>query len=579
MIPASTIVILSLILLLGLLVHGRLPTAVLFSTLAAAYFLLGFVNESVFLSSFTNSALATLLVLLMVSLALERSRLVEAVSRLVIVNSEKQSIFRLSSFAVLLSSFMNNTVVVAGLLGVVCRQNRVAPSKLLIPLSYAAILGGVVTLVGTSTNLVVNSLTVSAGLPALGMFQFTWVGLPVAVLCVVVLMWCARSLPAHKQADDLAGASYFVELQVQPDSPLVGKTIEANGLRSLDGLFLLEILRGDRLLSPVGPEECLLSGDVLIFTGELGKVQALQRFPGLQLIGGAVDDLLSSNLVEVVVTQQSELVNKTLRDVDFRMMFAAGVVGIRRGERRLTGQLGRIALHTGDSLLLAVGPDFWRRNNLDRNFHVLTQEPIRPRLRPWENRIVLGGFAVSVLGSAMEWFSLLQGMLVLMGVLLITGILTTAEMRRRFPFDLWLTIGASLVIAAGMDKTGASAAIASALNYSFGGYGAWGALVGIYLVTWIMTELISNNAAAALSFPIALASANALGVSPTPFIMVVAYAASAGFLLPFGYQTHLMVYSPGRYTTRDFLRVGWPVCVVFAVTVLVLTPLVFPFGG
>lgn len=577
MVTASTLVIVSLVLLLALLIQGRIPTAALFTTLAAVYYLVGYVPENTFLSSFTNSALATLLVLLMVSLALERSRLVEAVSRVMIVNSEAKSIFRLSTFAVALSSFLNNTVVVAGLLGVVCKQNRVAPSKLLIPLSYASILGGVVTLVGTSTNLVVNSLTVNAGLPALTMFQFTWVGLPVALLCVLVLMWCARSLPAHGSVDAVAEAAYFVELRVLSGSPLVSRTIEENHLRNLDGLFLLEILRGEHLISPVAPEEMLQADDVLIFTGELEKVQGLQRFPGLELIGGTVDDLLSSNLVEVVITQQSELVNRTLRDVDFRMMFAAGVVGIRRGDRRLTGQLGRIPLHTGDSLLLAVSPDFWRRNNLERNFHVLTQEPLRPRLRPWENRVVLAGFAAAVIGSAMEWFSLLQGMLVLMGILLVSGILTMGEMRRRFPFDLWLTIGASLVIAAGMDKTGASGVIAQSLNYAFGDYGPWGALAGIYIVTWILTELISNNAAAALVFPIALATANGMGVSPTPFIMVVAYAASAGFLLPFGYQTHLMVYSPGRYTTSDFLRAGWPVCIVFATTVIALTPIVFPF--
>lgn len=574
---AAVIVLLSIVLLLALLVHGRVPTPILFVIWAVGYYLAGFVPESVFLSSFTNPALATLIVLLMVSMVLERSRVVEAVSRIVIARSESTSVFRLSALATLLSAFLNNTAVVAGLLGVVCKQSRIAPSKLLIPLSYAAIVGGVVTLVGTSTNLVVNSLTVSAGLPPLTMFQFTWVGLPVALVCVLVLMWVARSLPGHGVAEQGNAAAYFLEAVVQAESPLVGRSIEANGLRSLDGLFLLEIVRGERLLSPVGPDEVLQAQDRLIFTGEVEKVQGLQKFAGLQLIGGHADHLLESNLIEVVVTQQSELVNRTLRDVDFRMLFDAGVVGIRRGDRQLTGQLGRIPLHVGDCLLLAAGADFLQRNNLERNFHLLTREPIRPRLRKWENRLVLAGFATVVFGSAMHWFSLLKGMLVLLGLMLVSGVLTPGEMRRRFPFDLWLTIGSSLVIATGMDKTGASDMIAQSLNSLFGVYGVWGSLVGIYLLTWVMTELVTNNAAAALAFPIALASSNALGVSPTPFIMVVAYAASAGFLLPFGYQTHLMVYSPGRYTLGDFLRAGWPIALVYAVTVLLLTPVFFPF--
>lgn len=571
------IVIASIAVLLGLLIHGKIPTVVVFTTMAVAYFIAGYVKESVFLNSFTNSALATLLVLLMVSQAMERSPLVEKISNLVVKGGERQSVFRLSSFAVVLSSFLNNTAVVAGLLGVVCKQNRVPPSKLLIPLSYAAILGGVVTLVGTSTNLVVNSLTINEGLPALTLFQFTWVGLPVAIMCVIVLTFTARWLPSNTSADEVFNTAYFLEAVVSEESTLVGKTLEENGLRSLDGLFLLEILRGERLLSPVGPNEVIAAGDHLIFTGELEKVQGLQRFSGLHLIGGQANELFGTNLVEVVISQQSELINKTLRGVDFRTLFDAGVVGIRRGDRRLTGQLGRIPLHIGDSLLLAVGPGFRLRKNLDRNFHILTAEPLRPRLKRWENTLTLGGFALAVLGSASELFSLLQGLLALLGVLLLTKVLTPGDLRRRFPFDLWLVIGSALVLAVALDNSGASEVIASGLNNLFGGYGIWGALVGVYIMTWAMTELVTNNAAAALAFPIAVSSAQALGVSPTPFIMVVAYAASAGFLMPFGYQTHLMVYTPGRYKITDFLKVGWPISIVFAAGVLVLTPLVFPF--
>lgn len=567
-------------LLLALLIHGRLAPVVLFTGWAVGYFLLGLVNQGTFLSGYTNPALVTLLILLLVSLALERSPLVASVSQRMIRGGERASVWRLSMVATALSAFLNNTAVVGGLLGAVSRQQRVAPSKLLIPLSYASVLGGITTLVGTSTNLVVNSLAVQAGLPALGMFQFTAVGVSVALLCLMAMVWSSRWLPRHgAQADaEAAGQPYFLETQVSADSPLVGRSIEANGLRNLQGLFLVEILRDGRLLSPVGPDEVIEANDHLIFTGEVDKVQALQRFAGLQVFGADhARELLASNLMEVVLTQQSELVNKTLREVDFRNLFDAGVVGIRRGERRLTGQLGRIELKVGDSLLLAVGPDFRQRKNLDRNFHLISEEPLRPALQPWENRVAVGGFAAVIATSALGWVPLLHGLLVLLGVLLATRLLSPGELRRRFPFDLWLIIGSALTIAAGLEQSGASALIAHGIQQVFGGYGVWGAFVGIYLLTWVLTELVTNNAAAALAFPIALATARAFGVDPTPFVMVVAYAASACFLLPFGYQTHLMVYSAGRYRTLDYLKAGWPVSLTYAVAVLTLVPWVFPF--
>ena len=564
--------------LLALLIHGRLAPVVLFSAWAVGYFLFGLVNQSVFLGGYTNSALVTLLVLLLVSLALERSPLVASVSQRVIRGGETASVWRLSAVATALSAFLNNTAVVGGLLGAVSRQQRVAPSKLLIPLSYASVLGGITTLVGTSTNLVVNSLAVQAGLPALGMFQFTAVGVPVALLCLLAMVWSSRWLPRHGGQAEASAQPYFLETQVRPDSPLVGRSIEANGLRNLQGLFLVEILRDGRLLSPVGPDEVIEAQDHLIFTGEVDKVQALQRFAGLQVFGGGhAHDLLAANLMEVVLTQQSELVNKTLREVDFRNLFDAGVVGIRRGERRLTGQLGRIALKVGDSLLLAVGPDFRQRKNLERNFLLISDVPLRPALKPWENRVAVGGFAGVIAASALGWLPLLQGMLLLLGALLATRILSPGELRRRFPFDLWLVIGSALTIAQALESSGASALMVQALQGLFSGYGVWGALLGVYLLTWLLTELVTNNAAAALAFPIALASARALGVDPTPFVMVVAYAASACFLLPFGYQTHLMVYSAGRYRPLDYLKAGWPVSLTYAVGVLTLVPIVFPF--
>ncbi len=571
------LVLLSVGVLLGLLASGRVQPAVLFTSWAIGYLLLGIVDSNTLLSSYANPALVTLVLLMLVSLALERSSLLQLLSTRLLQGSERSALLRLMGVTAALSAFLNNTAVVASFLSIISRQQRIAPSRLLIPLSYASILGGITTLVGTSTNLVVSSFAVSAGLPALDMFQFSLVGIPVALICIGVLMLSTRHLPTHTTESSPANLAYFLAAEVLPESPLVGHSIEQNGLRGLDGLFLLEIERGSRLISPVGPEEIINSGDVLLFTGEVQKVQALQRFAGLQVFGTRAHDLMATNLVEVVISNESELANRTLYQVDFRTMFNAGVVGIRRGEKRLTGQLGRVPLRIGDSLLLAVGADFRQHRNLERNFHVLSNSLQRPRLNAFQSRLTLTGFAGVILLAATGVLPLLEGLLCFLGALLACGALSVSELRRRFPFELLLVIGAALTIAKGLESSGAAQLVAQFMQYTFNGYGVTGAFIGIYFMTLLLTETVTNNAAAALAFPIALSTANALGADPLPFIMVVAYGASACFLIPFGYQTHLMVYSPGQYRLRNFVQTGLPVSLAYSAGVLVLVPWVFPF--
>ncbi len=571
------LVLASIGVLLALLVHGRVGPAPLFSGLAACYFFFGLLDQKTWLACYTNPALAVLVLLLLVSLVVERSPVLETVSDKLLRGSPAWAVFRFASVTTLFSAFLNNTAVVGALLGVVTRQRHHPASLLLIPLSFAAIIGGITTLVGTSTNLVVSSLMVNAGMQGLGMFEPSWVGVPVALVCVGVLSLSVRLLPRHEAGDRELQQAYFLEARVEAGSALVGRSIEQNRLRNLEGLFLLEIMRDGRLVSPVAPTEVLEAGDVLIFTGEVDKVQALQRFDGLHVFGVEADSLLRSNLLEVVISSQSELANKTLREVDFRTMFDAGVVGIRRGDKRLTGQLGRVPLHVGDSLLLAVGPDFASHRNLERNFH-LVGGTVRPRLTPMQSRLTLGAFALVIVLSGLEVVSLFAGLLVLMILMLGSGLLTLGEMRRRFPFDLVLTIGSSLAIAHVLENSGAAELMAAALRSLYDGHGVIGAFIGIYLLTVLLTELVTNNAAAALAFPIALSTARAFDADPLPFVMAVLYGASAGFLVPFGYQTHLMVYSPGRYRMMDFVRVGLPISLAYGATVLLLVPVFFPFA-
>ena len=570
-------VLFSIALLLALLVSGRVKPAIAFVTLAGIFLLLGLVDTSTLLAQYTNPALATLLLLLLVSLALERSPLLDWLSRHMLKGHPRLATARLMGSTALLSAFLNNTAVVAAFLGAISRQQHIAPSRLLIPLSYASILGGITTLVGTSTNLVVNSFNLSASGSELGMFQFSLVGIPVALMTLCVLMWRANSLPHHQPEGTHEKLAYFLAADLKADSPMIGKSIEENGLRNLNGLYLLEIERQGRLISPVAPDEQLQTNDTLVFTGEVGKVQALQRFPGLQLFGHQADNLLSTNLVEVVISHESGLPGKTLQDVDFRSMFSAGVVGIRRGEKRLEGQLGKIPLRVGDCLLLAVSADFRQHRNLDRNFHLLSGSFTRPQLSNKESLFTVGGFAAVIALATANVLPLFHGLLILLGGLLVMKVISLAELRRRFPFELWLIIGSALAIAQALENSGAAGLLATGMQSLFSGYGVYAAFIGCYLLTLMLTETITNNAAAALAFPVAWSTANAFGADPLPFVMAVAYGASACFLIPFGYQTHLMVYSPGRYRIADFLKIGLPVSVTYSTAVLVITPLVFPF--
>ncbi|MBL1376406.1 SLC13 family permease [Zobellella sp. CGMCC 1.18722] len=563
--------------LLALLIQGRFSPAVLFTSWAVGYVLLGVVEQQALLNSFSNPALITLLVLLLVSLALERSPLLDRFSDALLKGRESMASLRLMGVTATLSAFLNNTAVVGSLLGVISRQRYIPASRLLIPLSYASIFGGVTTLVGTSTNLVVNSFVVNAGLPALGMFQFAAVGVPVALLCLLGLLFSARLLPRHSMQDREVTQPYFLEAQVMQGSPLIGRSIETNQLRSLDGLFLLELVRRERLISPVSPDEILLEGDILVFTGEVEKVQALQRFPGLQVFGAQADDLLASNLVEVVISNESELAKRTLREVDFRTMFNAGVVGIRRGQRRLTGQLGQIPLKVGDSLLLAVGADFTQHRNIDRNFHILNGTPLSPKLSNRQSLFAFTGFGAVIGLSALGWVPLLNGLLILLAALLLCRILTLSELRRRFPFELMLIIGSALTVAKALESSGGAALVADTMRSLFDGYGVYGAFIGVFLITLVLTETVTNNAAAALAFPIGLSTAQAFGADPMPFIMAVAFGASACFMVPFGYQTHLMVYSPGRYRMLDYLKAGLPISLLYSAGVIALVPVMFPF--
>lgn len=572
----SIIVGCTLLILITTLIFTRLKPLYLFGSALIIIYFTGQITAAQLLSNFVNESLISLFLLLIASFALEKTRFISRLCDWLLKGKERNVLLKLMFGAGLVSSVTNNTAVVSTLMGPIRRNKKQAPSRLLIPLSYATILGGTLTLVGTSTNLIVDGLAREAGLAGLNFFDFTLVSAPIFIFGILLLTFTYRFLPINDIADQKENSHYFTELKLKPNSPLVGKNIVEAGLRQLEKLFLVEIIRDNDLISPVKPSERLYANDLLIFSGDISQVHLLEAIPGLELDHG-VSNLPKHNLTEVVLSPSSALVNKTIRDTNFRSQFDAAVVAIKRGNQRLSGGLGSLILHPGDILVLAVGPDFSQRPNLTRNFIVVNglkieQQHIGPR-----SFFILMGFATSLLAAATGLLSLLDAMLLLVITYLAIGALSAAEIRRRAPLELLLIIGCSLGVAQAMLGSGLADLLAQNIVSIFSAWGVTGALVGIYLTTWVLTELITNNAAAALVFPIALAIAHNFGVDPKPLLLTVAFAASASFLSPYGYQTNLMVFTAGNYRYIDYVRTGLPLALIYGLGVCTLVPWLFDF--
>lgn len=557
------------------LLTTKIKPAYLFAGAAFVGFQAGMIDLPTLAGNFTNSSLLTLVLLILVSIALEKTRLISWVGAQISRGGQSTVVAKLGLSTAFLSSFTNNTAVVVSLIGAIKRNQKHAPSRLLIPLSYAAILGGTLTLIGTSTNLIINSFVEDAGLPSLGFFAPTTIGLAVLVVGLLILIPLSYLLPVyddHSQ-DELP---YFLEAKVENGSALVGKSVAANGLRALRRLFLAEIIRDGKTIAPVCPDTQLMAGDRLLFCGDIESVTTLQEIKGLTLFGQ--HHLNGQSMLEVIVSQSAGIRGSTLKDVKFRERFDAVVVAIRRGHERLAGGLGNIELHAGDTLVIVPGKEFQsKKQQLNREFVLVNGLDSSAKLDGRKSITVLLGFLAVIASALLEVLPIINGLAAYLMLLIFTGIISFAELRRRFPIDIVVIVGSALSLAQLMLSSGLSERMGSMLMSTFNGFGIYGALIAVYLLTLVLTELVTNNAAAALSFPIAYSLAISYGVDPMPFIMAILFGASASFISPYGYQTNLLVYSVGNYQLKDYLRVGLPISLVYSIVVLTLIPQLFPF--
>ncbi|MDO6776606.1 SLC13 family permease [Shewanella sp. 3_MG-2023] len=564
-----------LISLIACLLFTKIKPALVFIGAVVCLYIFDVVDQNVILNSAVNRSVITLLLLLIASLALERTSLLNWLSKYLFHKTQIGSLVRVGLITAFSSSILNNTAVVATLMGAVLRNNDHAPSKLLIPLSYFAILGGTLTLIGTSTNLVINGLLIEQGLPDLSFFSFLPVGLYILFFCSIVTVLMSFTLPEYELRKSKSSA-YFIDAEVLLKSKLIGKTVKENGLRALDGLFLTEIVRGSHLISPVSPDNLIEMGDKLIFSGDVTQIKQLKQLDKVAVFADS-NELTTSNLTEVIVSPESVIVGKTLKQIEFRSRFDAAVVAVSRQGESLSGKLGEHKILSGDKLVLAVGDDFKKRQNISRNFFLLSGKVVNQPLSKRQNNFAIFGFISSIILAVLTPFNLIDTLSLYILCCIVTNIFDGTTIRRRFPFDLWVMIVSALIIAFAFTNSGLASLLTSWLFDLLSGHSVYIVFIGLFLTTVLLTETMTNSAAAAIMLPIAIALSQTYQLNMMPFIMAVAYAASASFISPFGYQTNLMVMNAGGYKVKDFIKVGWPITVVYSLVAIITIPLFFPF--
>ncbi|MFH1746824.1 MAG: SLC13 family permease [Planctomycetota bacterium] len=568
---------------------------------AIAVALLRIITPGELLRGFANEGMLTIAAMFVVAAGLRETGALDRIGRgmLGTARQARWVFARLAPQVTLMSAFVNNTAVVAMLLPVVsgwCRRHHVSPSRLLIPLSYVTLLGGSCTLIGTSTNLIVNGLMTQASTGAadtrvaealrpLWFFEPAMVGVAAVVVGVAYLGLIGRRLlPDRRDLLEHIGDSareYLANMRVEAECMLIGKNVEQAGLRRLPGLFLIEITRDERIIAPVEPDQVLCAGDRLTFTGVVSTIVDLERIPGLVVEehhdqDEPTEDSDERRYCEAVVSGTSPIIGRNIRESNFRALYNAAVVAVHRGGTQLVGRVGDIVLRRGDTLLLQTGPHFVQAHCNNADFYLVSSvedaRPVRHR-HAW---LALGLLGLLVILLVTGWVPVVVAALMVAGLMILTGCISAGEARRFVQWDVLLAIAAALALGQALEKSGAAVAIADGIVGLTQAWGPVAALAAVYLTTIIFTEVISNAAAAALVFPLALSVAMELGVNPRAFAMAVIFGASFGFATPIGYQTHMMVFGPGGYKFTDFVRIGLPLDLLLGVLVVAMIPFIWP---
>lgn len=485
----------------------------------------------------------------------------------------------------LMSSFVNNTPLVALYLPMVrdwADRHGLSASRLLMPLSYAAIAGGTVSLLGSATNLVANSAlrAHAPDSPGLGFLEQAWVGIPLLITVLIYVQLMGRRLAIRKPpVERLSDARrYSLEMLIDPGGPLDGKTISQAGLRQLAGLFLSEIIRGDSVIAPVRPATVLQGADRLVFFGDPSNIGDLLRIAGISPPSDKLFSLKESSrsrhLTEAVISTRSPLVGNRVRDSAFRESYNAAIIAVSRDGSEIPGRIGDIVFEPGDTLILDCTPGFVDRWANSRDFLLvrsLDGDQVPVRRRPW---LALGATAAMVLGNVVGLWTVLQGALIAAAAMVLGRCTTLVKARQSVDWSMLLVIAGAIGIGNSLAENNLLAPLADFAITAAGGHPQW-VVLAIFGVSALVTTLVSNAAAVALTMPLALAAGGGAGLSPHAVTIAVIVGCSASFATPMAYQTNLMVMGPGGYTVGDFMRFGAPLVILFGLIATLLIPAIY----
>lgn len=585
-----------LVLLIAALVSRRVGADVAFLCALAGLLLAGVLEPVEAVRGFANPAVITVGLLYVVALGLRETGGMITITRRLLgrPKSLRAAQARLLTPVAALSAFVNNTPVVAMFLPVLhgwAKRNNLNASRLFMPLSFAAMLGGACTLIGTSTNLVVNELLIEhinhAGrgqMQPMGMFTLAKVGVPALILGLAyIILTGKRLLPADARVTPISEdpRRYTVWMRVEPGSRIVGQTIEQAGLRQLQGLFLAEIEREDERLVAVGPEHVLRADDRLCFVGVVESVVELQQILGLVPDTDQITKLPTTRhdrrLIEAVVSEASPLVRKSVREGAFRTRYNAVIIAVHRAGERIKGKIGDITLQPGDTLLLEGPPGFAQQHRNSSAFYLVSEMDMAasPRWgRAWVAVLILAGLVAAI---AIRPEQVMTAALCAAMLMIVTRCCTGTQARQVIDWQVLIVIGSAFGLARAMENTLLASMIADTVLGWTASMDIRAMLASIYVVTVLLTSVMTNNAAAALIFPIAFRFASDHGQPFMPFAVCIAIGASAAFATPVGYQTNMMVMGPGGYGWGDFLRFGGPLTILVGITCILLAPLAY--GG
>jgi len=543
-----------------------LPELAVFLALAAII-LLGILEPGEALIGFSNSGVHTVALLLIIAATVSKTGILGEIFEKILGKNKSMPLvlFRLMLPVSSLSAFMNNTPIVTMLIPTIQHwaiTNHIRPSKLLIPLSYATILGGTITLIGTSTNLIVQGFLIERGIDEFHLFDFSIFGIPIALAGILYMVVVGHyALPNRKDNTESftdEKRNYLFEFIVDKTSKLVGKTIEEAQLRHLQEIFLVQIIRNDRMIVPAPNDYIIQAEDTLVFSGSRYAFQQILQINGLTLSKDSSPTLNNGTLYEVVISNRSPLLYKKIKESNFRSKYNAAIVAVKRKNKQITSGIGNIILKRGDSLILLANHDFSNSWGDSVDFHLVSPIKMVKRSTTFEKVMIIGILTGFILTSIFQLLSIFQLCLLSTSLILLTRTLSISDAKKAISWDVIILMGCSIGIGEAIEKTGLAISVASFLTKLQPHLGIVGIIIAFYFITMIMTEVLNNLATAAFMFPIGFSIAQQINVEPIMFAMLTAIAASCSFLTPIGYQTNLLVYGPGGYKFTDYIKVGLP---------------------